>query len=139
MLVALVCTVVGCQNKQKNDPMATQAADYGMQPDYYAGTVDTQPATSDYAASTDYTSSAGNTYSTGSTYSTGAEPAYLASTTSTASTSRNTHIVTRGDTLYRIARQYYSDQSRWKEIYDANRGTRSSPHKLSVGQQLLIP
>jgi nucleoid-associated protein YgaU len=50
-----------------------------------------------------------------------------------------THVVVKGDTLYRLAREYYGDQSRWKEIYEANRDVLSDPHRLRVGQKLIIP
>ena len=50
-----------------------------------------------------------------------------------------THTVARGDTLYQLARTYYNDQSKWRTIYEANRGQMSSPHQLRPGQQLVIP
>ena len=42
------------------------------------------------------------------------------------------HTVTKGDTLYALARHYYSNQRRWKDIYDANRGSISDPNRISV-------
>ncbi len=49
------------------------------------------------------------------------------------------HTVVAGDTLTRIARQYYGDSNRWAEILEANRETLRSPEALRVGQQLRIP
>ena len=49
------------------------------------------------------------------------------------------HTVARHDTLYGLARAYYSDHHRWKEIYEANRATIADPNKIRVGQRLLIP
>ncbi len=49
------------------------------------------------------------------------------------------HTVTKGDTLYALARHYYSNQRRWKDIYEANRGHISDPNRISVGQRLVIP
>ncbi len=49
------------------------------------------------------------------------------------------HTVARHDTLYRLARTYYGDQRRWKDIYEANRATVSDPNRIRVGQRLLIP
>ncbi len=49
------------------------------------------------------------------------------------------HVVQRGETLYSLARMYYSDQAKWRVIYDANRGVMSSPHSLQAGQELIIP
>jgi len=51
----------------------------------------------------------------------------------------STHVVQKGDTLYRLARQYYNNQSRWKDIFEANRDQLSDPHRLKVGQTLTIP
>jgi len=49
------------------------------------------------------------------------------------------HTVAKKDTLYALARTYYGDQRRWKDIYEANRATISDPNKIFVGQRLLIP
>ena len=49
------------------------------------------------------------------------------------------HNVVKKDTLYALARTYYGDQRRWKDIYEANRATISDPNKIHVGQRLLIP
>ena len=51
----------------------------------------------------------------------------------------NQHTVVKSDTLYGLARMYYGDQRRWKEIYEANRTTISDPNKIRVGQRLVIP
>ena len=56
-----------------------------------------------------------------------------------ASSSARYHTVTRHDTLYALARKYYSSERRWKEIYEANRDQLSDPNRIYVGQQLLIP
>ncbi len=49
------------------------------------------------------------------------------------------HMVTKGDTLYALARRYYSDQRRWKDIYQANLDQIRNPNSIHVGQRLLIP
>lgn len=56
-----------------------------------------------------------------------------------APTGQRTHTVRRGDTLYKLARQYYNDQSKWKTIYEANRSRLDNPNDLKVGQDLVIP
>lgn len=53
--------------------------------------------------------------------------------------SPRTHIVQDGDTLYSLAKQYYQDESRFVELYQANRQTLSSPSSLIPGTVLLIP
>ena len=52
---------------------------------------------------------------------------------------RRHHTVAKSDTLYRLARMYYGDQRRWKDIYEANRAEISDPNMIRVGQRLLIP
>lgn len=49
------------------------------------------------------------------------------------------HTVQKKETLYSISRQYYGDQSKWKEIYAANRSEIGDPNKIRVGQRLMIP
>lgn len=66
------------------------------------------------------------------------ETAYEPSTAMTPAQSRY-HSVVKKDTLYALARMYYGDQRRWKDIYEANRATISDPDKIHVGQRLLIP
>jgi len=50
-----------------------------------------------------------------------------------------TYIVQKGDTLCSLARKFYSDQARWKDIWEANRTRLPDPNKLSVGMKLIIP
>lgn len=50
-----------------------------------------------------------------------------------------THTVQKGDTLYSLARKYYNNQSRWRDIYNANRDRISNPDKLRIGTELVIP
>ena len=59
--------------------------------------------------------------------------------TSAAVGGSRTHTVAKGDTLYSLARQYYGDQRRWKDIYNANRSTINDPNMIRVGQRLVIP
>lgn len=49
------------------------------------------------------------------------------------------HVVQRGDTLFKLARQYYNDQSQWKRIYEANQSQLPNKDVLRVGQKLIIP
>ena len=49
------------------------------------------------------------------------------------------HTVAKGDTLYSIARRYYDDHHRWKDIYQANQGEVGNPDMIRVGQRLVIP
>ncbi len=50
-----------------------------------------------------------------------------------------TYTVQKGDTLSSIAKKFYGDSSRWKEIQHANKGAVPEPSKLKVGTKLVIP
>jgi phage tail protein X len=50
-----------------------------------------------------------------------------------------THRVVDGDTLARIAQRYWNDASLADALYNANRGTLSSPDPLPIGAVLTIP
>lgn len=56
-----------------------------------------------------------------------------------ADTGSRMHIVARKETLYSLARQYYGDHHRWKDIFEANRPSLRDPNKIFVGQRLAIP
>lgn len=49
------------------------------------------------------------------------------------------HTVAPKETLYSLARQYYGDQRRWKDIYEANRTLVRNPNQIFIGQRLAIP
>lgn len=48
------------------------------------------------------------------------------------------HVVQAGENLRTIARKYYGDPDRWKEIYEANKGSVISGH-VTPGQEITIP
>jgi NitT/TauT family transport system substrate-binding protein len=49
------------------------------------------------------------------------------------------YTVRAGDTLGRIAEQFYSNSNKWARIYDANRETVKNPNYIFIGQKLMIP
>ena len=49
------------------------------------------------------------------------------------------YIVQPGDTLSKISKKFYGTDSRWNDIYQANRDILSSARSLREGQELLIP
>jgi LysM repeat protein len=61
-----------------------------------------------------------------------------ASPAPTAGTAR-THIVRPGDTLSKLAQQYYGNRAKWRDIYAANRKVMKSESDLKVGMELKIP
>ncbi|CAA9891594.1 conserved hypothetical protein [Candidatus Methylobacter favarea] len=50
-----------------------------------------------------------------------------------------TYTVVSGDTLSRIAKQFYHDANQWPRIFDANRDLLNNPDRISPGQHLRIP
>lgn len=49
------------------------------------------------------------------------------------------HIVTKNDTLSKIARHYYGDMMKYPVIFDANRDILDNPNVIHEGQVLVIP
>jgi nucleoid-associated protein YgaU len=47
--------------------------------------------------------------------------------------------VVAGDTLSKIAKQYYGDANKYMKIFDANKDQLTDPNKIKVGQKLKIP
>jgi len=52
---------------------------------------------------------------------------------------RRIHVVREGDTLDKLARQYFDDPARWRQIYDANEALLAGGRPLQVGMELEIP
>ena len=50
-----------------------------------------------------------------------------------------TYTVTKGDSLWRIAKQQLGSGLKWKEIYEANMDSIKDPNLIFVGQELVIP
>jgi nucleoid-associated protein YgaU len=49
------------------------------------------------------------------------------------------HVLVDGDNLIKLARRYYGNGDRWKEIFDANRKVLADPSRLPKGAVLVIP
>ena len=50
-----------------------------------------------------------------------------------------TYVVKKGDTLSRIAEEFYGDAALYRKIFEANRDVLSDPNKIKPGQKLRIP
>lgn len=50
-----------------------------------------------------------------------------------------TYVVKKGDTLSRIAEEFYGDAKLYPKIFEANRDVLSDPNKIKPGQKLRIP
>jgi nucleoid-associated protein YgaU len=62
----------------------------------------------------------------------------LANTTTKSSTKQ--HVVQRGDSLSKLAKQYYGDMFKWPVLYEANRElVGRNPDLIQPGQSLLVP
>ncbi len=69
---------------------------------------------------------------------TSAAPQAAAAAAGSGSSSR-TYTVQSGDTLSKIAKQYYGNANDYNKIFEANRDKLSDPNKIQVGQELVIP
>ena len=49
------------------------------------------------------------------------------------------HEVKKGETLSKIAEEYYGDSTLYPKILDANRDILKDPDRIKVGQKLRIP
>jgi nucleoid-associated protein YgaU len=50
-----------------------------------------------------------------------------------------TYTVAKGDTLSRIAKQFYGDANKWRKIFEANGDVIKNPDLIHPGQVLKIP
>jgi len=66
-------------------------------------------------------------------------PVRQATTPAAAPAGARRHIVRPGDTLSKLAQQYYSDRARWRDIFAANRNVMKNESDLKVGMELRIP
>lgn len=49
------------------------------------------------------------------------------------------HTIRPGDTLYKLAQQYYGNRAKWRDIYAANRDVMKNETDLKAGMSLKIP
>ena len=68
-----------------------------------------------------------------------ATPSPTPTAVSTAAPIAQVYKVVRGDSLWKIAIQFYGDGQRWRDIYDANRDIIADPRLLRTGWELRIP
>ena len=68
-----------------------------------------------------------------------AQPSSAQTTTTSRTGAARKHIVRPGDTLSKLAQQYYNNRAKWRDIYAANRGVMQSESDLKIGMELKIP
>ncbi len=66
------------------------------------------------------------------------QPAQAQAAASTSSPGK-TYTVQPGDTLSKIAKEQYGNANEYNKIFEANRDKLTSPDKIQVGQDLVIP
>jgi nucleoid-associated protein YgaU len=49
------------------------------------------------------------------------------------------YTIKSGDSLSKIAKQFYGDASAWTKIHEANKDLIKNPDKIYPGQQIIIP
>ena len=52
---------------------------------------------------------------------------------------QKTYVVVAGDTLSKIAKQFYGDANNYMKIFEANKDQLKDPNMIGVGQKLRIP
>jgi nucleoid-associated protein YgaU len=67
------------------------------------------------------------------------DTAFQAQAASAAAAGSQSYTVQSGDSLSKIAKQFYGDASQWKKIHEANRDAVPNPDLIRPGQQLTIP
>ncbi|MDX3976603.1 5'-nucleotidase C-terminal domain-containing protein [Shinella sp.] len=108
-----------------------------------AATVVESPTTAETATSTETTPTTGETATSTDTAAKSVEgtattgEAATTTTTTTTTTAGGKHVITRGDTLWDLAKAAYGDGTLWRRIAEANGNPR--PRALHVGTELSIP
>ena len=144
-LLAVIAFLAGCEDKKKKDVATEPSQDATAGYDYSTDTAgtygpETAGSTTDSASTSAYGASSG--YGATASYTTTPNTTYEAASESVSATppaAGGRHVVSKGETLYSLARLYYNDQRRWRDIYEANRGSIPDPNRLRVGQELMIP
>jgi NitT/TauT family transport system substrate-binding protein len=60
-------------------------------------------------------------------------------TVDSGATETQQYVVKGGDTLSKIAQQFYNSMSKWPKIYEANRDHVKNPNYIYIGMKLIIP
>lgn len=67
------------------------------------------------------------------------QPAKTQAAAAGVSSANRTYTVKPGDSLSKIAKEYYGNANEYNKIFEANRDKLSDPNKIEVGQELVIP
>jgi nucleoid-associated protein YgaU len=147
--------LVGCNQPQEQTTAHQETA---LEPYQPLAEMDTPPATEDPYATDPYVTTTPEQppltpvadappparYETTSAETPRPLPTARASETTLIASDRDTtgvrmHVVRRGDTFYRLARAYYNDETRWRDIWEANQTRVPNRNTLTIGTKLIIP
>jgi len=67
------------------------------------------------------------------------QPQAAAAAAAGAGAAGKTYTVKSGDTLSKIAKEFYGNANEYNKIFEANKDKLSSPDRINVGQELKIP
>lgn len=67
------------------------------------------------------------------------QKAQAAAAAASAGSSPQTYTVQPGDTLSKIAKQFYGNANDYNRIFEANRDKLKNPDQIQAGQQLVVP
>jgi len=67
------------------------------------------------------------------------QPEAAAAAAAGAGAAGKTYTVKSGDTLSKIAKEFYGNANEYNKIFEANKDKLSSPDRINVGQELKIP
>lgn len=128
VLFASILVLSGCRSNKKTE------ANYDV--GYDAGAAAYDPYTSPtYRSARSAEAPAADAYD----YNSGVQLAATSPAAVDPYTGSRSHVIAKGDTLYGLARMYYNDVARWKDIYEANRPSITDPNRIRIGQKLVIP
>ena len=66
-------------------------------------------------------------------------PATQPPATEKTAAAQRTYTIKSGDSLSKIAKQYYGDAQEWQKIYQANKDKIKNPDLIHPGQTIIIP
>lgn len=101
-------------------------------------TVDSVPITPTSAAMPDFSNVTGGVTSTETSIGSGAASGGLASAGGEGWESK-TYTVQKGDTLSKVAKEFYGNANKYQQIFEANKPMLKDPDKIYPGQVLRIP
>jgi nucleoid-associated protein YgaU len=69
----------------------------------------------------------------------GARPASTPGSSTNPGQVKREYVIKSGDSLSKIAKEYYGNAGDWQKIYQANKGTIKDPNMIYPGQKIIIP